>query len=64
VVCLAQLSRKLEDRHDKRPMLSDLRDSGEIEQEADVVLFLYRDYVYNEHADPTGAEILVYLYTT
>lgn len=59
VVCLAQLSRKLEDRKDKRPMLSDLRDSGEIEQEADVVMFLYRDSVYNQDANPYDAEILV-----
>ena len=47
VVCLCQLSRKIEDRKDKKPMLSDLRDSGAIEQDADGVLFLYREDYYN-----------------
>jgi len=57
---LAQLNRKLEDREDKRPKLSDLRDSGNIEQDADKVLFLYRDEVYNENTDfPHITEILV-----
>ncbi len=57
VVALSQLSRKCEERHDKRPILSDLRESGEIEQNADVVCFLYRDNYYNEKADPTTAEL-------
>ena len=59
VVLLAQLSRDLEHRPDKRPMPSDFRDSGEIEQEADVIAFLYRDWIYNDRADPNEAEILV-----
>ena len=56
---MAQLSRQCENRSDKRPVMSDLRDSGEIEQEADAVMFLYRDSVYNESADPEDAEILL-----
>jgi len=59
VLCLAQLNRGCEQRTNKRPMLSDLRGSGSLEQDADVVMFLYRHHYYDERADPEDAEILV-----
>src|ERR687884_463819 len=60
VLAVAQLSRAVEQRHDKRPLLSDLRDSGSIEQDADVVMFLYRDEYYNPDSDDKGiAEVIV-----
>ena len=59
VICLSQLSRKVEERQGHRPLMSDLRESGSIEQDSDIVMFLFRQEYYDKHEKPGQAELII-----